>query len=350
MNSHKVNVFKHLDESLLKKWQKLWDESELSHFYNSPKWFGVVCKSFDVKEYLIIAVENNDQIEAIFPLIYEKRFGINTYCNPGGKFADKSPLLLKTRDQELIKHIVEKLTTLGNLYLEELSSDVAEMMVSYDKSLLKQKASISPYLSLKSDPFENMSSKNRGKMINRVKNNEKDLSYKHFLGDPESLEIVFKVDEHSYKRQKGMSGLVKKKEREFYKSLLKENGKNFVVDVVYFKNNPFIYSIGFLHKKTFYAGITSYDKDYAYLSPGKILQYYLLNQLQKDKIEVFDFSRGQNSFKKDFTNLANIQYNILYSKNPLTIICWQIANKIYNGILESKLLYGTYLFFKKASL
>ncbi len=347
MSARSITIHTSLDEELLHEWQQLWNESHFATFHNSPTWFMACKQGLHLKDYFFLVVKTDGRLEAIFPLIVERRFGISAICCPGERFVDKSTLLLKDNDPKLITAIINHLTGMSNLYLEEFSKEMAELILRNNKQVRKQEASINPYLPLESNPLRFMTNKMRNKIQNKIKRYQKSLTFQNYLGNSLGLEKAFEIDARSTKRQKGTSDLAGKEQKEFIHALLSVAGKNLTVDILSYEGVPVVYAIGLTYKKTYHAFQTAFDGNYAFLSPGKMLSFYIYDHLREKGYELFDYSRGVTVLKKEFTPLFAVQYDILFSKNMLVFYWWRLCNYLYNAILGNKKLYGMYLFFKK---
>lgn len=347
MKQYTATIHHELPQELHDRWQKLWDESEHSHFHNSPGYFFASRDGFAVKKFVILTIEHDGQLEAIFPLVREKRFGVTVLCNPGERFTDKSTLLLRQKDSELIKQIITKLMEVGNFYLEELSEDVADMMLQVSHFLIKQKASVNPYLPLQPDPYRFMRSKTRNQMRNTLEKYKTNLKHSYFVGDKDALEQAFAVDAISTKRSRAKSDLAREREREFFRQILHYNKEQFFVDLLSFDNKPFVYLIGVIYKKTYHAWLTAFDGEYKFLSPGKLLFFTLFERLAKEGFELVDFSRGETYVKQKFTHFQTQQYDIIFAKNTMVQYWWNLTNFLYNFIVGNRILYGTYRIGKK---
>ena len=348
MKAQNVIIYQTLPNELLEKWQALWNDSDEATFFNAPQWF-VSCKNkLGFKKFVIITIEKDGKLDAILPLVQESKVGVAVFCSPGERFVDKTSLLLRKQDASLISALINKLSELGNFYLQEVNEKTATQISKLNiKNLKVKESSTNYYLPLTEDPFQFMSNKNRNKIKNRIKNNVEHLSHKSYLGDEEGLTLVFDMDKRSSKYKQGKSTFVRERERAFFRELLKQHGKDFSIDILFYDNKPFIYGIVFTDKKSFNACITAYDDTFIALSPGKMLQFHMLPRLQQAGYEIFDFSRGITEFKKDFTPLFHTQYDVSYATNASVHIWWTAAAKTKEFVLQNKILYGTYLKFKK---
>lgn len=344
----KTNIVTHdeLTKDLQKRWQALWNKSSDAHFFNGPQWF-IACKNaFGTEKYIILTIVRDGELKGVVPLVKEKKFGISVWTSPGERFVDKSSLLLPTKDVSLLREVSDKLSEIGNFYLQEVNEETAKLFREV-KNLTVRESSLNYYLPLKDDPYQFMTNKNRNKIRNKIKNNAEHLSYKSYQGDRDGFNVALEMDKRSSKRRQGKSTFVRERERTFFRELLKQTGKDFSVDILFYDKLPIIYGIGFTANKTYNACITAYDDAYAFLSPGKMLHFYLFPRLQQAGVEIFDFSRGITALKKDFTSLAHAQYDVVYTRNRFVRLWWTFCQKAYDLVLHNKILYGAYLNLKK---
>lgn len=339
-----MNIHHTLDNKLLEKWKKLWNISNDAHSFNAPEWL-LVCKdTFNIDKFIILTVEENNELIALLPLVTEGKFGITTLCSPGRKFLDKSTLLMKDNNVALFRTIMNYLGNKDSFYLQEMSADLVDML---PLSMLKNGISINPYLPLRPDPFQFMSGKNRHKLFKTINTCTKYLKFKSFTGSLEALQIAVEIDKRSSKRQAGKAVFEKAEDHTFYSQLIKKFKQNFVIDILFYNSFPIAFSFGLLYGKTYHALNTAYDIEYGKIMPGKLLLYYIIQHLKEKNMEIFNFSRGQSQLKKSFTNLQETQYDIFYVKNTILKHWWYAAHKVHNEILDNRLLYGTYLNIKK---
>lgn len=340
MNNFKTIEYSSVSRQLRKQWEVLWKTTASAHIFNSPEWFYACINTFNYQDIKIITSWENNQLRSIMPLVLENNLGIHLWMSPGGKFVDKSSLLTKN---ESVSPLVEKLSN-SNYYLQELEENL--VIQSYLMNKVR-KSSLSSYLPLEKDPFQFLNRKQRSKIFNRVKKHKEKLDFVSFYNDSKALETAFAIDVRSYKADKGQATFISLLNRTFFQNLLRQFRKQFVVNILYYDQQPFVYDIGIIGKNTYFALNTSFDKNFKFLIPGKILLYFLLNDLQTRKITTFDFLRDYTTLKKEFTPFYQQQYD-LYSINNVFSKYWlETSKSIYNTILESHALYGTYCTFKK---
>lgn len=342
-----ISVRHTIDNDLITRWKVLWEESKEAHFFNSPEWFIASGLVYKVNKFRIITIEEDNELILVLPLVKKKVFGIPVWTYLGGKFVSKSPLLLKYVDKIVLQELIEFLIKHGDFYLSELSAEIAEVLYEANAHLIKKEASINPYLFINPDPFYFFSSKNKSQIRGIVKKHKQDISFKTFIGDEQALQTVFDLDARSSKKQQGKATFVTEQDKQFFQELVRLVPKSFVIDFVYYRNKPIIYSTGFIYKNIFYAANTAYDADYRFLRPGKLLASYRIKKLHEDKFDYLEFGRGNSALKQEFTKLTKIQYSILYVNSFFSKRWLLSTQRVYDGILRSKRLYTSYLFFKK---
>src|SRR5690606_12247254 len=97
--------------------------------------------------------------------------------------------------------------------------------------------------------------------------------------DAKGLELVFAIDKESSKEKKGYSVFKDRSIKNFYKKLSKQLGDTFLVNVLYYKDKPIAYYIGFIMKGTYYWSQNAYILEYGQYSPGKVLLVKLIDFL-----------------------------------------------------------------------
>ena len=345
--NYQTKIITKLDKKLLSAWESLWNESKFAHPFNSPAWFHLNSKLENFKEYKILTITNNQKLVGILPLVYSKKFGIHILQSPGGKYLDRSSLLIKSIDSEIITVLFNALKKEKDVFLHELPEDIAKMIKETDPTVTTIKVSVSPYLLLENNPYRFVPSDVKNKIVNRLKKNESHIIFKTFFGNKDSLTIAIELDKRSSKEKQGKQTFSTDYDIQFFEELLHMYKKDFIVDILYFDEIPFAYSIGLRYKNTFHAISTAYDEKHKYLQPGKTLLYFILQRLSDDKLEFFDFSRGLSSVKRDFTPFAATQYDIVLTNNKIIKLWWIFIENSRRYILSHKTLYGIYLKIKK---
>ncbi len=341
-----ITIHTTVEPQLFEEWQRLWEHSPLAHMHNSPQWFQVCHDGLKQKDSFLLTVRDDERLVVVFPLVKEKRFGINAICNIGRQYTDVSTLLLAEDKQELLDCVITKLMQMGNLYLGKFTPETTAALCMRYPQLAKQYASESYYLPLDPDPLAFMSGKNRNKLKKRLKDYRDHVSFSCYYDDPDGISAVFEVEKKSTKAKEGKASFLTPGEQYFLQSITQHFKENFLIGVLSYKGIPIAYGTGFVYKHTFQAFITAHEGSYRFLSPGKLLTFYLFEEVKKRQITLFDFSRGRNDFKRDFTPFFYINEDVLFATNPLILLWWRFCHWLYHIVLENKLLYGFYLLLK----
>jgi hypothetical protein len=327
MKKYKVIVYKNLGKGLIDSWKCLWLRSKYANFFNSYE-FHIVCKkNFLNDNYEIFCLEKNGEVVAILPLIKGRVFGFPCYVNPGGRFIEKSPFLVKDNNKDDLKILIDFVLKKGNIRLSEVPQDIAENLRTGFKESLISIISVNPFINLRDKNYLGLNKKNLSKLENRIRRNRKSLEHLHIRGDGEKqLKRVIDLEDESHKSMKGKQIFDDKTSRLFYKNLIQISKDKTVFDFLTYDRKIFVSAVGILCKDTYYAYHTSYLRGFKYLMPGKTLTYFMLNQLKKEGVGVFDFVRGYSNFKKDFTSNYSIQYDFYLSRNFSINIWWKLIN------------------------
>lgn len=337
-----IHTYDRADNVLQEEWLNLWERSPMANPFNSPMWFRATTKTYNYKKQLIVTVRNEGALVAIFPLVENKRFGISGYMFPGNEHIDMSSLLIADHDREVLRMIVTYLARTETFYLQEVSEETKEALTNSTHALVIEEASRSPYFSLGTNPFRYMPDKELYKLNRKAKRYEHDLDFHSFWGDTGGLLYAFEIDSRSTKSKTGKSLFNKELNRELYLNLAQEFKEMFHIDVLFYKEIPMVYSVGFIHKKTYYAVNTAFDLNLKHIIPGKMILHYLINKLSHEDIALFYFSRGTSELKKQFTPHTYPQYDVYYSKQLYKQVAWSSLNKLANAIINSKPLYKAY--------
>lgn len=337
-----LQTIEKVDDKFISLWRKLWEESDFSHFFNSPHWFLAYCDAYPDTSYRIFILKIEGEIKAIFPLVQSKKFGVKVFCDPGGIFSAKSSLFLTDNSQYVIRNLFNKISKFGNLFLGEVNEDIANSNIEQNSNFFKVHSSVVYYLPINPDPLRFLSNKQRNKIVNKFKKNSVYLTFKHYRKNLKNcFDTVFKINAASYKKLvKGYyDPFSDESARMFFLSLAERVPESVTVDILYFLNTPIVYGMGFLHKNTYYASQTAYLAEFRRFIPGKLELYSLLKRLQKDGVEIFDFGRGDSILKREFTNLKVNQYDVYSSGKLLVRTWWKLAIFATEFLKDNKIIY-----------
>lgn len=341
---YKVYIYKKLNEKLTREWTLCWKKSDYSSFYNSPSWFKISDKVFDYPEKKIIVLRQNQKVIAVLPLVRDYRFGIESWCFPGKKFLNKSALLISSLSD--ISRLILSNSVPDNTYLDEVPSMFKNSFQNYTNIGILN-ASICPYIELNNEPLRYLSRKQYSKIKNKVNYYSSNVKHKVTKGNIKSLFTAYEIERNSSKYKNGTAEFVNKTSREFFELLCKYESSKIRFDFLIYNSTPIIHSIGIIGEDTYYALHTAYDKKFAKVIPGKQLLFYMLRDLNKRGFRKFDFSRGVNELKNEFTSTSNHQFTVHITKSPTTRWWWKTADKFSKKFVENKFFYPMYTHSKK---
>jgi len=344
MSNLQLEVYKDLTPALQIQWQNLWENAINAHSFNSPLWWLTCMRTYTYKDRYLVFAKKNQILSAILPLVKKHVFGVQALTSPGGKYLDKSTLVLKDPGTINLAEVIVRFGLKENIYLQEVDEKVLTLNGA---EYSKRESSKNPFLVLKPDPFRYFSKRQQRKIkitLNHIKN---DIVYKTFTANREALETAFMIDKNSVKREAGRAAFPAKQDEDFFRNLLSAFRNQVVIDILYLKNVPIIFYLGLVYKKTYHAYSTSYVSGYKYLVPGKLMLYYLIKRLVQEGYETLDFSRGRDRLKMDFTPNYTTQYDCLVSPNIAITKIWETANKTRERIVETPWLYNPYCTLKK---
>ncbi len=349
MNNLEVQIIKKIDKDFLKKWYKIWKNAYNRQFYNSPEWFISALKVFEAKDYLVFTVSKDSEVKLILPLIGKKFLGRKIYMSPGEKFLDKTTILLKDKDFDVLKAVFKKLANFGNFYLSEVDDWVKE---EFEETRIGGKTFISSesfYLPLE-EAFEFLSKKQKSKIKNKYIKNKKRLTFLRLRGEKiiNRIDDILKIDYLSSKREKSRETFSDKNSIRLLEIISKHSKESKPdLSILYFDRFPVVFSFGVISDGVYHAKYTSFVKKFAFLSPGKLLLYMLLPKLRAEGVKIFDFSRGDSTLKKEFTPYFEKYYDIFYSKDKFLALLLPNLILLKDFIIGHEKLYQFLLFIRR---
>ena len=160
--------------------------------------------------------------------------------------------------------------------------------------------------------------KRSGTLDHRIINDSNQLT--------EELERFFTQHIERWKNTPYPSLFLNDKNKEFYRLLAKTilPKKRLLFSVIEHNGNPISYHYGFDYNASLIWYKPSYSLDYSKKSPGILMIRYLINYALENKKSELDFTIGDESFKKRFTNSERynstlIVYNRLFPYSILKL-------------------------------
>ncbi len=325
MNKIRFEQATELTDGRKKEWNDLWERSPDAHFFNSAGYFLSFIDAFEPKPWKIIFCYDRDKLVAVLPLIRSKKFGISVFACPDRvrNYLDRTALLASKDVAQFIEPLIEYTKKLGNIFLADCPDHLHRIFLT-NSNYLQEETTKCPQGKIGANVLVNMSARQGRSMRNKIKLNKKHLRFKYFTGNlDQQLETMIEIERSSGKSQKGIALFDHKDAKKLYRSTIKTSSQNIAVGMLHFDEQPIASVFGLICKNTFLCTHMAFRTEFRNLGPGKILIYFLLEELKKRGVQNFDFSKGDGRLKREFTNKLPAQYNIYFSNNALVMIWWR---------------------------
>lgn len=346
-------VYKKIDNKLLDEWQALWDISCDANYTNSPQWFLSVIETFNYLEYVVIAVYKKNTLVSIGGMVKEKKYGVTYYTVAPGDFVCGFPFLVNSNDKKILAAIKKQLLALGNVFLTNIPEEFISPFRNNKPDVRAIVQAANFVYSLDKDVNGRPYVGKRNKLLHSVKGMEELFTVKIYDGtSSEALKTVFALDKNSSKHSRGYSAFASSEVKDFYRNLAKHFKENMRINILYYKNVPIAYEIGFTAGKTYFGNQIAYKSKYKKYVPGKVLIVNLLESHAKEGgIEKMDFGSGDNHIKRAFTKNYNQFYQVVVSEskfiNTYIPLLFKVKNELYTVLQDHLTIYFAYRSVKK---
>lgn len=315
----KTNIITHIDQQFLDEWKQLWLHSPYANYFNGPQWFLSLLETFTYENYVLVALYNKEKLVGVGAFVKEKRFGLDVYTVAPNDFVCGEPFLLDYQNEAIIKSFVEAINTLGAVYLENVPETIVSLMQNAIPSIKVNTSSINLYFTLHKDDHDRVLIPKRSRLTNRIKECAEDFTTKFFDGNMDKgLDTVFSIDKQSSKESKGYSTFSDPEIKTLYKNLAKQLKDHFSVAILYFKEKPIAYYIGFIVNDVYYWSQNAYILAYGQYSPGKILLVNIIDHLGSVGVKKVDFGPGDYRMKRLLTNDFHTLYSVIIAEKIFT--------------------------------
>ena len=319
-----VNEYTSINRYLINKWDNLWKQSFNKTFFNSFNWFNICLQTFKYQQYLIITVEDNNQLVAILPLVKSKHF----FVSPGDQYLDNTTFLIRNNNEEVISSIINYIKE--NKY-EVILTEVNELLSRNFKSVLKELASNNPFANLKKS-IENIVKHKELEYIKNIREKNKEhIKFLIYKGVEcyNQLDRIFEIENASSKPKLKKDIFRNQNARILFKKISKT--ENPLLIILTYDNLDIAHLFSLTYDKTVMAYHMAYNKDYSYLQPGKLIIIKLMEYMYRNNLQTLDFSRGDSTLKRHFSNDAVQKYNIYINCNifiALKVLIRKLKKKI----------------------
>lgn len=318
-----MKVYHSLNEELVREWQDLWERSSLAHSFNSPWWHEACVKAFGERKMLVVAAYSEGELVGVLPVVWTRKYGIGTYTSAGRQYLDKSTLLVADKEEGLVKGLLKELAKMGNFYLNEMSEEFARVGLKASGRYKVIKSSTGRYLVVEPDPYRYLRSTHKRKYRKIIEQEKGKIRYEMVWGGVERcLETMMEIEFDSPKKEQGKEVFSDSAHRRLCRELNRLSGGEVLISLLYYENKPVCYRYGLVGKKIYHDWNTAYRSAYRWLTPGGVLTYLMMSDLEREAIKIIDFSRGDSRFKRELTPDRYEQYALLYSANAMVRWWW----------------------------
>lgn len=343
----KVITITTLNKKLEAEWEALWQNSLYATYANSPYWFLSVIKTFDYKEYVVLACYENEKLVGIAGFVKEKLYGVTVYTLPPGDFVCGDVFLLDWENKRLVKALMRELLALQATTFNNLPENIVDVFHKITRQLSVKKQTINLFFPITKNENGAVVIPKRSRLTNRIKGIEDQFTMKTFDGTTSNgLDVVFSIDKESSKEKSGYSTFADDEIKKFYKNLARQFGEKFLIVVLYYNNQPIAYYLGFISNTTYFWSQNAYISLFGQYSPGKVLLVKLIDYLGTKEIKNVDFGSGDYRLKRLLTDEYHNLYQVIMSKNILIRFYLQFLNTIKNSVYEiihnNKMVYMIY--------
>jgi len=225
--------------------------------------------------------------------------------------------------------------------MQERSKLCIEVSSSTMRLIEREKTSC-PALNLKDhDLVRKLLNKRNSKRKARDLSKHGDLFVEHITDKDRAFLLLDEMFAQHITRQEdkgGKSKFTDQTEQDFFRNLvIDSNELEFCLTIVYVGTEVAATHLGFVSGKVFYWYTPTFDKRFSKSSPGEVCLVEVLRWCVDRELEVFDFTRGSESYKFRFSNVVNFSRNFdLYHSFteyfPAVVIEFlrNVKNKVFN--------------------
>ena len=344
---YKILIHNSFNEDVKKQWLELEkrNKSTITIFQTfrwQYNWYKFIGNKNGSTVIFIITKNNNPNCKLIIPMFLKKTYFLNILEFSGYPFSDFNLAIIdKDYDSLDIENIFEILSKkkILNKKIDLINLINQPEEINNNRNLFFDlnsfiKSQIIQSYKIKTDMYDeiNILDQNKLKFLKqdfiRIEKKISDLKFIVSSDHNEKnmiIDYIISKKSEQYIRSNSWNLFREDNYINFLKSFLKDNE----LHISFLKINNKIVSAhyGFIYERVFYYIFPVYDYNFKYLSPGNLLLYRLINS-EKKRISFFDFTIGDEIYKKKWSN-----YTIKTSNNVKII---SLAGIFYFILLNIK--------------
>jgi CelD/BcsL family acetyltransferase involved in cellulose biosynthesis len=339
-NKYDISSFSQLDPALIKAWSEIEKVSESYFFQN----FNFIKNYLDFHnkstiknlKFIVVRLSENKKVICIFPFQIIKMYRVKIlqwlgsndfdYCCP----VINKNINLDDHFVDIWQNVLKTMNGYDLILFDKQPKKIGTVMNPFVKYLPCIPVSKIYLINLNTN-FENYinSIKNK-KFISEFNRTEKKLK----LDNKVELKIIDPIDQTLFpsdiiKQKINLLNKVNKKHN-FNKQILSffdffraEYPQKTILAALFVNNKIIAACFNLIHKERFYYLIpATFSNEYNKYSPGKILISFLIKWSSINKIKIFDFGLGEESYKKYWSNNTTELFRYIYFKTTKGLIIY----------------------------
>jgi len=333
--TYSVNIYKSFDAEIKAIWLEL-EEDGLGYIFQgydwNALWFDCIGKGWPNATPLIIVVYIEEHPVALFPLIQYRKMGISCLEFMGGDQSDYlSPLISREVIHyfydvwAIVEHSLPSYDVMIFTKMPKLFGSISNPVLDVLPSKLSHQAFAAVLPSSWAEMEARISAKIRADSRRQIRRISEHGEVCFVVAENQSdylniLEVMFAQKSRRYQESGVRDILCASGVKEFYRRAYKNLSGTYLTHLSALTCNGQIVAAhwGIIHEYRYYWLMPSYvGGEMATYSPGRILQENLIKWCIENNIAIFDFTVGNEQYKKTWTNSSIDLHEYLKSKSLL---------------------------------
>ena len=330
---YEIKIFSELNSTLKKDWQQL-ENNSLNYCFQTYDWFesweNIYRKNNKNFYFNVCVLRYKSEIIAIFPFEIEKKYGLKILKWAGDKQADFcSPILNKNFNfnkkdfLDLYDQTLKQIKEIDLVYLKKQPEYIDEI-INHFVCFLKNYRDSKTYNILLPNKWEDYNKNVLKKEFYNQNSRKKrsleklgELKFRVIEDQNEKKTILDKLFTQKNIRlsSKGIQDILNDNDLKFYKEYENKILKNTETHLSYLSLNDELIAIhwGIIYKNRFYYLLLSMKEErFRKYSPGRLLISSLIEWSIEKRLKFFDFTFGDEIYKKSWSNRENLLFNYIH--------------------------------------
>lgn len=343
----KIDDFSHL-LTIKDQWNVALHRSDSDNPFLTFEWLSSWWSHFsDGGKLFVLIAKDEDRIIAIAPLMIIRKgiFRVLQFIGTGR--SDYLDFMIAEKRQESLQSIFRYIHDAKKywdiMYFRDISSDSQNL--EFIKSAIGHTGmasgeivgTMAPYMP-KNGNWDNYLASKSSKFRNNMRRIEKKLekagefriTCKNTVTS-EDVDAMHKIEERSWKTDAGSPRLGNQKACKFFTEVLEKFSNNSWLDLWFLCLNqePIAYSVNFAYRNKIFNYNVAYVSEHRNLYPGKALTVKTLEDAFNRNMTEYDFLRGNEAYKSDWTSQKrDLYYLAAYRKSLYSMMAYMLIIKL----------------------